>query len=295
MHIVKLILCCFFICRFDPVVLSGPVVAGSGLFDNELQNEYDSILDVAYGDAGRDNLLDIHLPKGRDGSTKLVVYIHGGSWVRGDKKEFPAALLQEMVGKRKYGLVSMNYRLVKEGKNIFPAQIEDVQKAIAYLRTRAKDLQYDPDNYALMGASAGAHLALLYAYGYDSLKQVKAVVDIFGPSDLTDEIVRRKGSESNDIIENFLATGDTAAQIAKTASPIYHLNSGTAVPTLIFHGTADSLVHVSQSEMLYAKLQEIGAPSELELFPGEKHELRPQIAFSLFGKMLQWLQEYYKP
>jgi glycerophosphoryl diester phosphodiesterase len=276
------------------LVLDANVVSHASSCQNIHEKGYRAFLDVQYGDAGgNDNLLDAYLPDEHNKNTKVIVYIHGGSWVQGDKKEFPNALIEELVGKRKYALASINYRLVKDGKNTFPAQIEDVKKALAFISDNAEEYVYDGNSFALMGASAGAHLAMLYAYGYDSLRQVKTVVDIFGPTDLCDKTVREKGSESDDIITNFLATADTTAPIAKQASPYYWLTASTSVPTILFHGTADELVNVAQSEKLYKKLQEFHIPSKLELYPGEKHELKPVVAASVFTKIIMWLQQYY--
>ncbi|MCO5237328.1 MAG: alpha/beta hydrolase [Chitinophagaceae bacterium] len=256
---------------------------------------YTEFLDVPYGDAEKDyRLLDAYLPEERNSDTKVIVYIHGGSWIAGNKSEFPKPLIEELVGKRKYALASINYRLVKDGKNLFPAQIEDIQKALSFISSNAAEYNYNGNEFALIGASAGAHLALLYTYGYDSLKQVKTVVDIFGPTDLGDETVRKPGLESNDIIVNYLGTSDVSAKIVKQASPYFHLTQRSGVPTLLFHGSSDDLVNPEQSEKLYKKLQSLGIPSRLKLYPGEKHELRPQVAVDLFANMIDWLEKYYR-
>lgn len=278
----------------DGLVFDTNFVGYTSHSQNTHEKGYSSFLDVPYGDAGgSDNLLDAYLPDEHNKNTKVIVYIHGGSWVQGDKKEFPTALIEELVGKRKYALASINYRLVKDGKNTFPAQIEDVKKALTFISDNAEEYVYDGNSFALMGASAGAHLAMLYAYGYDSLKQVKTVIDIFGPTDLSDKTVRGKGMESDDIITNFLATADVTAAIVKQASPYSRLTVTTGVPTILFHGTADELVNVTQSEKLYKKLQELRIPSKLELYPGEKHELKPVVAASVFTKIIMWLGEYH--
>lgn len=257
-------------------------------------NGYTEFQDIQYGDAeGKYNLLDAYLPDNRTDSTKVIVYIHGGSWVKGDKKELPRQFIDELVGRRGYAVATINYRLVKEGRNIFPAQIEDIRKALAFISANAREYRYCPDRFALMGASAGAHLALLYAYAYDSLRQVKTVVDIFGPTDLSDPSVRAEGLESNDIIVNYLGTKDTAATVVKKASPYFQLTASGGVPTILFHGTADELVNVRQSEKLYEKLKTLHIPAQLELYPGGKHDLPPLVAVDVFGKIILWLKQYY--
>lgn len=255
---------------------------------------YTEFTDVQYGGAeGTYNLLDAYLPDNRTDSTKVIVYIHGGSWVRGDKKELPRQFIDELAGRQGYAVASINYRLVSNGQNIFPAQIEDIRKALAFISGYAGEYRYSPDQFALMGASAGAHLALLYAYSYDSLKQVKTVIDIFGPTDLADPSVRAAGLESNDIIVNYLGTADTAAPVVKKASPYYQLTASSGVPTILFHGTADELVNVRQSEKLYEKLKSLKIPAQLELYPGGKHDLPPPMAIDVFGKIITWLKQYY--
>jgi glycerophosphoryl diester phosphodiesterase len=141
---------------------------------------YITLRNVPYGDAGEDNTLDAYLPKDHHANTKIIVYLHGGGWTGGDKKEFPQQLIDELAGKLHYGVVSMNYRLIRDHKNIYPAQLDDVRKALAFISSKAKKLQFDGSQFALIGGSAGAYLALQYAYACDTLHQVKTVVDLWG-------------------------------------------------------------------------------------------------------------------
>ena len=255
---------------------------------------YIELKDVKYGDApGAENLLDAFVPRNHTDSTKVIVYMHGGSWSRGDKSEFPKSLLEELVEKRGYAVVSINYRLVKDGQNLFPAQIEDVKKALQFLTDKSKKYQYNGREFALMGGSAGAHLAMLYAYGHDTKKQVKTVVDLWGPTDLTDKMVRADGSDADNTVIKFLGEKDPQAQIAKNASPAYHLTKETGVPTILFHGGEDPLVHVSQAENLYKKLVSLGVPAQFELYPNDKHGMGPASAVDVFSKMIVWLEKYY--
>jgi len=255
---------------------------------------YQSLLDVSYAKGeGKENMLDAYIPENHTPDTKVLVYIHGGSWSRGDKSEFPKQLIDELVGVKKYIVVSMNYRLVKDGKNLFPAQIEDVKKAIAFLSTQSKRYRFNGNEFALMGGSAGAHLALLYAYAHDPNKQVKTVLNLWGPTDLTDKSVRADGSDANNTVIRFLGEADPKAQICVDASPLLHLTKESGVPTISFHGVEDPLVHVSQAENLHKKLQSLGVPNQLELYPHEKHGMSASAAVDVFGKMVQWLEKQY--
>lgn len=255
---------------------------------------YREFKDIKYGDAPEgQNMLDAYIPKDLKAGAKVIIYIHGGGWSHGDKDEFPKQLIDELAGKRGYVVASINYRLVKNGGNHFPAQIEDVKKAIAFITKGAKKYSYNGDEYALIGGSAGAHLAMLYAYGHDEKKQVKTVIDLWGPTDLTDKSIRPDGSDADNTVINFLGEKDPMAQITKDASPSYFLKKETGVPTILFHGKEDPLVNVSQAENLYKKLQGLGIPSQLIIYPGEKHGVGPEAAVDVFSKMLQWLDTYF--
>ncbi len=255
---------------------------------------YQSLLDVSYGDAeGKQNLLDAFYPDNHNSNTKLIVYIHGGSWSRGDKSEFPKQLIEELVGNRGYMVVSINYRLVKDGQNLFPAQIEDVKKALEFLSSKAKRYGFNGNEFALMGGSAGAHLAMLYAYKHDAKKQVKTVVNLWGPTDLTDKSIRPDGSDADNTVIRLLGTPDHKAQICVDASPLVHLTKETSVPTISFHGVEDPLVNVSQAENLHKKLQSLGTLSQLELYPKEKHGMSASAAVDVFSKMVAWLEKQY--
>ncbi|RFS18179.1 alpha/beta hydrolase [Emticicia sp. C21] len=249
-------------------------------------------LNLKYGPAeGNGNLLDLYLPKTHSANTKLIVYVHGGSWKWGSKNDFPKILVSTLTSQG-YGVAAINYRLLREGKNRFPAQIEDVKNAIAFLTAKASNYGYNGKEFALLGVSAGAHLSLLYTYKHDTQKQIKTVIDIVGPTDLTDKIFRDNPTASN-TINQFLGDTNPQATIAIDASPIYHLKKETGVPTIIFHGESDELVNVNQSKELYKKLQSLGIKSQLELYPGETHEMRKSL-FSIYTKLGAWLQQVYQ-
>ncbi len=253
---------------------------------------YRKLSDVSYGSDGKDNLLDAYIPSEYD-HAKVIVYIHGGGWTGGDKGEFPAELIEELVGKRKYILVSMNYRLVKDGKNIFPSQMEDVSRVLSLLSKNAKKYHYNGNEYALMGGSAGAYMAMLYAYGYDTARQVRTVVDFWGPTDLSDKAVRSENKDADSKVVNLLGVTDPQAKVCLDASPYYRITKETGVPTILFHGGEDPLVHFSQAEKMYKKLLSLGIPAQYEFYPHEKHGMSPVAAVDVFTKTLAWLDKYY--
>lgn len=270
------------------------VPATTVLRTEKKKSGYITLKDVQYADAaGNENLLDAYVPRNHTDSTRVIVYIHGGSWSRGDKSEFPEAFIEELVGKRGYAVVSMNYRLVKDVKDLFPAQIMDVDKALKFLTDKSKKYKYNGSEFVLMGGSAGAHLAMLYAYGHNTEKKVKGVVDLWGPTDLTDKTVRADGSDADNTVIRFLGEKDPNAQIAKDASPSYHLTKETGVPTILFHGGQDPLVHVSQAENLYKKLLSMGVPAQYELYPEDKHGMSAGSMVDVMEKMLVWLEKTY--
>lgn len=272
----------------------GKDIAGEDPYAKFKKKAYRELKNVKYGNAPEDqNRFDAYLPKDMQPNAKVIVYIHGGGWTKGDKSEFPRQLVEELVGKRGYIVVTMNYRLVKDGNNRFPAQIEDVERLLKLLTENAGRYGYNGNEFALMGGSAGAHLAMLYAYGYDEKKQVKTVIDLWGPTDFTDKSVRPDGSDADNIVINFLGEKDENAPIAKDASPLLRLNKETAVPTIIFHGAKDELVKPGQARRLYEKLQELNVPAQLEIYPEEKHGVGPAAAVDVFAKTFAWLEKYY--
>jgi acetyl esterase/lipase/glycerophosphoryl diester phosphodiesterase len=253
---------------------------------------YRTLKDVPYSYASKENIMDVYFPQIYD-SAKVLIYIHGGSWVSGDKGEFPKYLIDELVGKRKYILVSMNYRLIKDGKNRFPSQMDDVSSAMKFLTGAAKKFHFNDHEFALMGGSAGGYMAMLYAFTYDTKKQVKTVVDFWGPTDLADKSVRADGSDGDRAASNLLGEPDSHAKIATDASPYYRITKESAIPTIFFHGGDDPLVPVSQAQKMYEKMLTYGTPVHLEIYPGEKHGISGAIRMDLYTKTLAWIDKYF--
>jgi acetyl esterase/lipase len=232
--------------------------------------------DLAYVKDGHERQkLDLYLPEKAEGPLPLIVWIHGGGWQAGSKDRCPAV---PFVAKG-YAVASINYRLSQHAK--FPAQIEDCKAAIRWLRANARKYHLDPDHVGVWGASAGGHLvALLGTSGgakelegkegnLDQSSRVQAVVDWFGPTDLT-----KMGGGHNrpNSAEARLLGGPVQENMEKAAvaNPITYV-SKDAAPFLIMHGDEDKSVPYSQSELLTEALKKAGVEVTLVPIKGAGH------------------------
>ncbi|HTG54878.1 MAG TPA: alpha/beta hydrolase, partial [Niabella sp.] len=155
--------------------------------------------DVAYGSASS-NIMDVYLPANRSTTrTKVIVLIHGGAWAdaekygqrKGDKSDFAAVIDSLRRRMPDWAIFNLNYTLATitgilppKGNNVFPVQEKDVKKAVQYIYDNRQAFSIS-DQWVLAGASAGAHLAMLQAYKNYSTIRPKAVVNLFGPVDMT--------------------------------------------------------------------------------------------------------------
>lgn len=230
-----------------------------------------TLLDVSYG-SDAEQKMDVYLPANRTAiDTKLLIMIHGGSWVSGDKADFNEYLpvfKQRLPG---YALFNINYRLGQlPAENIFPTQENDVKAAFDFILSKSGEYIFNQEKLAVLGASAGGHLALLQSYKYTTPK-VKALIDMFGPNNMVDLY-----DSLTDPIERFglqaLLNGTPVSNttLYQSSSPINFV-SAQSPPTLILHGGMDPLVPVSQSIALKAKLQTAGVPVQMVIYPGEGH------------------------
>jgi acetyl esterase/lipase len=228
-----------------------------------------NFINVSYG---KDSLqkMDIYLPANRTDSTKVLVLIHGGGWAGGDKSEFAAAIpvLQEKLPQ--YAIFNINYRLANQTTNHFPTQENDVQAALQFITGKAAEYGISKD-LVLLGASAGAHLALLQAYKYNTPVVPEAVISFFGPTDMADMYNRQSNGYYKMALQLLVGgTPDAKLNVFTQSSPI-HFVSKQSPPTLLLHGGADGLVPVSHSKRLKEKLEKENVPAELVIYANEGH------------------------
>lgn len=238
------------------------------------------------GDAAQ--RLDIYYPKQQpnEKSLPLIVHIHGGGWMGGSK--YPCDV--RMMTAQGYIVASVEYRFSQKAK--FPAQIQDCQAAIRWLRANAQRYHINPEKVGVIGGSAGGHLSALVGVtggkkvfapiggNEDKSDAVQCVCDIFGPKNFASVIEQAEKDTNVKNIFKFNTPSDPYSELIganlsdkeKTAavSPITYVDKNSP-PTLILHGTHDALVPYAQSEEFAAAMKQHGASVLLQKFPGGGH------------------------
>ena len=228
---------------------------------------------------GEDLQLDLYLPERFDKPRPLVVWIHGGGWVTGDRSPCPVALMAT----RGYAVASISYRLSR-GEVTFPAPLHDCKAAIRWLRTNAWRFGCDPDRIGVLGASAGGHLAAMLGTTQDDSafegtegmtgvsSKVQAVCTLFAATDFMHLEEVEDDHWRINLVTKALLHGPPSKhpELAAAASPITHV-SKTSAPFLLIHGTADGMIPPAQSERMHAALLAVGADSSLLLIEGMPH------------------------
>lgn len=232
---------------------------------------------IEYGRVGDRALhLDLYLPKERERPTAAIVFIHGGAWKSGSRDDLALYCIE--FAKRGYVTATISYRL--SGEAPFPAAVQDAKCALRWVRSNADAHDIDPERIAVSGNSAGGHLALMVGYSEDETlegdcgnpdvpSRVKAVVNFYGPTDLTTDFAAAQG-----VLHEFMdgRTLHEARDDYERGSPIRHLD-GNDPPTLTFHGTIDSVVPVAQADLLDARLNELGVEHVYERYDGWPHAM----------------------
>ncbi|WP_164972659.1 alpha/beta hydrolase [Lacibacter luteus] len=251
-----------------------------------------TMLKVKYGTDVR-QAMDIYLPANRNtATTPVLILIHGGGWTEGSRSDLNAVVDTLQRRMPDYAICNISYRLAANGQNIFPAQENDVKAAVEFIFN--KQTEYGISNhFALLGASAGAHLALLHTYKYSSPVKIKAVVSFFGPT----ELVQMYNNPPNPLIPLLLAgvTGGTPTSnsaIYQQSSPYNFVVAG-ASPTLLLHGSNDVVVAASQSSILHDKLNSVSVPNQYVLYPGAGHgDWTSAVYTDAFLKVETFIKQY---
>jgi len=256
------------------------------------------IADVRYAEgAGHRHLADVYLPRAGVENAAVLLQIHGGAWIVGNKRQQGRPLMNRMAAAG-WVCVAINYRLAPRAK--FPDAIVDVKLALAWIREHIAEYGGDPDRIVVSGGSAGAHLAAMaaltvndpeYQPGFESADtSVLACVPLYPPTDLL-ALFEDGGPWMRWLIRRttplvFGATPTEDPERYRHWSPVTLVRPGL-VPFLVVQGTGDNLVPYRQTrafverlraqpgqEVLYLELP--GAPHAFEVF----HSLRAEAAAS---------------
>lgn len=247
------------------------LVFASGCNTNEEKDvpnlEAKILSNVAYG-TDPEQKMDVYLPANRTSETKVFVLVHGGGWSGGSRTDMSYAIPMLKTYFPNHAVVNLDYRLGSQDSPAFPKQIEDIGKAIDFL----KESDYQIGNsYGLIGASAGAHLSLLYAYKFDPDNEVQAVCSIVGPTDFTDPAYT-----GNPLFQYGLgalvgnANYATNPEVFIEVSPRTHVSASSAA-TIQFNGGQDPLIPVSQATRLKERLDANNVYNEYYLYPNGGH------------------------
>lgn len=262
-----------------PTRTLSPAIATRRVSRNEI------LKDIPYcvTNQGVSLLLDIHKPPQSESPAPAVIYVHGGGWTGGDKSEGAGFQFRPELLIRKYIFITINYRLAPE--HVFPAQIEDVLCAIRFVRANAARYGIDPQRIGLIGGSAGGHLVslsgmvgdkipwekLAYEDRYDEHSGlVQAVVDLFGPADLTMLFPQTDGRQP----WRLFGGSSYDDPVFRLYSPVTYASADDP-PFLILHGDKDETVPLAQSQALYDSLDSVGVPVELVVVRNAGHGFRP--------------------
>ena len=241
---------------------------------------------IAFGEAGRRNYLDIYQPEEPVENAPVLLQVHGGAWILGQKEEQGIPLMQHLAAQG-WVCVAINYRL--SPRDPWPAQAVDVKKAIHWIRQHISAYGGDPGYIAITGGSAGGHLTALTALtpntpewqpGFeDADTSVQLAIPHYGVYDMAGSTGTKPATQLRDL---FLAGWVMKTkwrdhpEVFEDASPILRITPD-APDFFVIHGAHDSLVPVDQARQFVARLREVSKRTVVYAeLPGAQH------AFDIF-------------
>ncbi len=225
---------------------------------------FDKEENIHYGNSSG-QVMDLYIPDTKTSKEKDVfIMIHGGGWHSGNKSQLTFFTLSMMKRFPDHVFVNMNYRLASETNYGLPNQMNDIKAVTTFLK---KKLRYNP-KLIILGNSAGAHLSMLYSYQFDTDKQVKAVINIVGPADLSDPGF--KNYQEYSFVERRLVdprAPEPGMTLIDYASPVKWVKKDSP-PTLSYYGNSDRVIPSTQKKILDSTLTKNHIVHESWLFNG---------------------------
>ena len=248
--------------------------------------------DVQFSHAGGVDLrFDASIPDGA-GPFAAAIIVHGGGWVRGDRRTDVAPLFKPL---EDAGLAwfSIDYRLQADPMR-FGVAVNDVEAAVRFVKEHAQEYRVDPERIALIGESAGGHLAAMAAL--NGRVTVKAVVAMYAPTDLV-ALLKNSDLIPDQIRDQVRGTALEGLLMVRMSqlSPIEKVHAGMP-PFLLIHGTSDAIVPFDQSRAMCEKMASVKADCQLFAVPRAGHGMRrwegtPSMAGPYKREMVRWLRE----
>ena len=265
---------------------------------NQPAEKYKEYLNQSYGSASLQTY-DLYLPTDKGSTLGLILYIHGGAWTSGDKASYQPTI-KDIAVNYGYAAASINYRFLS-GSVTMDDILADVAAAVNAIYDKAKAEGYTLNKMITAGMSAGAHLALMYAYHTPAGAKIKpvAVCSQCAPTDLSDPNFYADGmSFQNSYLQLVAsvvgqnATNEMIAQYTARYSPVTYVS--TAVPTVIAHGQKDNIVPYSNAVTLDAALTANGVKHVFITYPNSGHALEndADCAARFYQVFAQYAAEY---
>ena len=270
------------------------------------ESEIIPMTDVSYGGERRQTF-DLYLPERLTGRSGLVLFIHGGAWLTGDKSSYTNRAVR-MASVYGFASATMNYRYLSERVNFYGI-LDDITAALAKIKELAAGRGVQLDRVLLTGISAGAHLSLLYGYTRVNAAPITpvAVVSYCGPTDFCDPnfyngtLTDMPFETVNELLAYSVGPGVTVNNVTdpavaaaqKPISPLYNVSAST-VPTVIGHGTRDVMVPYSNAVSLDAALTAANVRHDFITFPNSGHSLNrdPEQADKMFSLLVEYASDY---
>jgi acetyl esterase/lipase len=251
---------------------------------------------ISYGPNAAQKM-DICYPPTKSQSTGAFLLVHGGSWSSGDKGDFES--LCGVVARLGYVGATMNYRMF-DAHATYADMLADMDLALATYTDTARQDGWTISKVALMGASAGGYLSLMYAYTRQPALPIGFVVGLSTPTDFTDpSYVQSADAAQYTTLSNLLGVDlskesiETRKASLQSASPAYRVTS-TAPPTILAHGAKDTIVPYSNAVEMATRLATAGVPYDLLTYPNSDHNLAddPDVSDRFLSLVLAYAAEY---
>lgn len=260
---------------------------------------------LSYGTESR-QIVDLAIPENASGDLGLVLCIHGGGWIAGDKSSYSGAV-EYCANDLGIAAAALNYRYLSDDVNINDI-VEDIDNALKTIKEKGNENGVNINKVLLTGSSAGGHLSMLYAYSQKTTAPITpvAVFSYSGPTDLYDDNFYYNNTLGNtDYMcqlmslacgQSFtIGTKDSAKEALAKVSPITYVDEN-AVPTAICHGQKDSVVPYSNATAIVEKFEQYGVEYDFISYPNSDHDLAndPEQAQQANDLLFQYALSYLK-